>query len=260
SVMLQYSCVLLGACGRRPLAVSQRPMAGTHTLLRIVGGSNVLPGTWPWMVSFQVITRKGYVSFCGGSLISPRWVLSAAHLLSRGLQTWHPGRGHLMGAESHLLPSDGWLLSASQGVKTQSHPLRTMESEAQEKPCWIRTQGPDSLLQACPTGQSQLTDLGRSWICRETRPPEGVAWLSRSSSQEPFLSGLQGDSGGPLMCREQRSERYWLVGITSWGPSFCGQEKKPGVYTSTQFYLDWIRKTTKEDFSLPSHTPGIEMQ
>ncbi|KAF5903775.1 mast cell tryptase-like, partial [Clarias magur] len=53
----------LNVCGRAPLNT------------KIVGGEDAAAGSWPWQVSFQ----KGGNHFCGGSLISKNWVLSAAH-------------------------------------------------------------------------------------------------------------------------------------------------------------------------------------
>jgi secreted trypsin-like serine protease len=41
---------------------------------RILNGTEALPGQWPW----QVALKDGNL-FCGGSLISSQWVVTAAH-------------------------------------------------------------------------------------------------------------------------------------------------------------------------------------
>uniref|UniRef100_A0A667Y5X2 Peptidase S1 domain-containing protein n=1 Tax=Myripristis murdjan TaxID=586833 RepID=A0A667Y5X2_9TELE len=48
----------------------------------------------------------------------------------------------------------------------------------------------------------------------------------------------QGDSGGPLVC-QGNDQRWYVVGITSWGES-CGLRNKPGVYTNVPEVLPWI--------------------
>ena len=42
---------------------------------RIVGGFEAVPGSWPWQA---YIIKRG-IGTCGGTLIHPEWVLSAAH-------------------------------------------------------------------------------------------------------------------------------------------------------------------------------------
>lgn len=42
---------------------------------RIVGGTESKQGSWPW----QVALLFNETQFCGGSLISPFWVVSASH-------------------------------------------------------------------------------------------------------------------------------------------------------------------------------------
>ncbi|XP_053305248.1 acrosin-like [Spea bombifrons] len=62
------------------------------------------------------------------------------------------------------------------------------------------------------------------------------------------IDTCEGDSGGPLMCQIHKTKFYTVVGISSRG-SGCTQNKNPGVYTSTQFYLEWILKHISEPAS-----------
>lgn len=52
-------------------------VCGRPILDRIVGGQNAVAGHWPWQVSLHI----GPIYMCGGSLISDRWIVTAAHCI-----------------------------------------------------------------------------------------------------------------------------------------------------------------------------------
>ena len=57
------------------------PQARAQDAPDIIGGRESAPGAWPWQAAI-VFSRyeNAYVGqYCGGSLIAPEWVLTAAH-------------------------------------------------------------------------------------------------------------------------------------------------------------------------------------
>ncbi|XP_073833237.1 trypsin eta-like [Musca autumnalis] len=64
------------------------------------------------------------------------------------------------------------------------------------------------------------------------------------------VGACYGDSGGPLICDDRQ------VGIVSWGVG-CGQAYNPGVYTNVSFYYDWIvEKNRTFDYNLYKNSSG----
>lgn len=51
---------------------------------------------------------------------------------------------------------------------------------------------------------------------------------------------LKGDSGGPLQCYSEDEDRFYVVGVTSFGHE-CGLPHKPGVYARTSRFAGWLK-------------------
>ena len=66
NLMNVFDFLSLVFCGSRP------------SVSRIVGGSVAPVNSWPWQV--MVTDNYGY-QFCGGSLVDPYWVVTAAHCM-----------------------------------------------------------------------------------------------------------------------------------------------------------------------------------
>jgi secreted trypsin-like serine protease len=47
--------------------------------IRVIAGKTAVRGSWPW----QVLMKFGGRAGCGGTLIAPQWVVTAAHCVYR---------------------------------------------------------------------------------------------------------------------------------------------------------------------------------
>ncbi|NWR43843.1 TMPSC protease, partial [Regulus satrapa] len=92
-----------------------------------------------------------------------------------------------------------------------------------------------------PVLQQAQVEILPSSLCNSS---EGYAGLMNSKT---LCAGVwaggtdtcQGDSGGPLVCYHPDTDRYYLIGIASFGVG-CGRPRYPGIYVRLSQYRKWI--------------------
>ena len=72
-------CFRLGplACGLRPALLLAK--MNKQSSKRIVGGKESREGSWPWQVALLFKNKQ----WCAGALLSPDWVVTAAHCFGK---------------------------------------------------------------------------------------------------------------------------------------------------------------------------------
>ncbi|KAG7211799.1 hypothetical protein KM043_011030 [Ampulex compressa] len=253
----------------------------TSTTGRIFNGKPSRRGSWPWQVSLQLLHPKlGFIGhWCGGVLIDPRWVLTAAHCIHNELFNlpvgalwtavvgeWELDSG---GHGSARLPVERVILherfnnyvhdialmklarSAPLSKVVRTICLPDPEEELADGQCvasgWGRYGPSQSLSTALLEASVPLLHLEECLEAYGKTVPIRKGHLCAGHTDGSSGSCV-GDSGGPLQCR--RSDGAWqLVGVTSFG-SGCARPGYPDVYTRIQHYVKWIRNTIDDDDDL----------
>nr|XP_020746705.1 anionic trypsin-like [Odocoileus virginianus texanus] len=213
---------------------------------KIVGGYTCAENSVPYQVSLNA----GY-HFCGGSLISDQWVVSAAHCYQHRFdpwvgkiswrKAWQPTQVFLPGGSHGQRSLAGYLIKLSTPavinarVSTLALPSACAPAGTE---CLISGWG--NTLSSGVNYPELLQCLEAPLLSHADCEASYPGQITNNMVCAGFLEGgkdsCQGDSGGPVACNGQ------LQGIVSWGYG-CAQKGKPGVYTKVCNYVDWIQET-----------------
>ena len=255
---------------------------------RRVAGANafVAPaGSAPWQVSIQVYEYDPteadlrrweeweWRHKCGGTVISKRWVLTAAHCITDSRRERSFDLRVRVGV-SDLTPMSGCEFRLGRRIRHEgwtkadkAHDVGVLELLPHRDPACMAALRPVPLdygqveladfdtLRVFGWGKTQEGRAGRKsarllaadleyWgvnECREALNERRVVYTNICAYKEQ-ADACKGDSGGPLLLRERGKPRV-QVGIVSWGKG-CARRGKPGIYTRVRDYVPWIEQKT----------------
>ncbi|XP_060531061.1 trypsin-1-like [Cylas formicarius] len=236
---------------------------------RVAEGKDAVRGEFPYQVSIQRVYTNQYMAFCGGAILSPDYVLSAAHCFGEPDQTsnyrvvagilnlndvnvgeqirnikkisnheLYPGNDvaapHDIAVVELLDP-----LSYSATIKPALLPAPNQEYTGLAT---LSGWGSTEKLVAQPN-TLQYVDLPVISIeeCNDninkaifgTNPLDLENNVCTGSAAHEMA--CSGDSGGPLAINGT------VIGVVSWGISGCGTDlNPPTVYVKVSKYIDWI--------------------
>jgi len=259
-------------CGTTPVAPDET---------RIVGGHTAVPYSWPWQIEmcFTAQTNGGGACNlrCGGTVISPDWILSASHCVDgyvtatqrfkikagiyqyastneAGMVTVNVDRivMHPQYNRPKELAHDMALLHLATPLTYTNHiqPVCLPANSAAEVGGNV---GGTSLI---VTGWGTTSEGGSvsSQLRQVVVPSLTDAACNRQYNRNEldtttmFCAGVggkdscQGDSGGPIVLKRVNG-RWYQPGIVSWGYG-CAEAGHAGVYAKVSSMCDFITSTT----------------
>lgn len=239
--------------------------------ISIVNGEPAAECAWRWQVGLK--SSASGRPWCGGMLIAPQWVLTAAHCFEGERQTGI----YVVAGEHNVRRTSGneqtrrsamWVehpryndwtndfdigllkldrpMEINSCVGTVCLPSSASNDVAPGSQCYISGWGSlksggksPTILQEAAVGVLSNADCKNTGY-RSSQIKDSMLCAQGRTRDGRITDACQGDSGGPLVCE---SAGTWTVyGATSWGKG-CAGERYPGIWARVTQALDWIHAT-----------------
>lgn len=264
-------------CGRTPIPpkIEQEPKSN-----KIVGGTVTVPYSWPWQVELCIKSWGTCDLQCGGTIIAPEWIMSAAHCVA-GYENYPEFFGVKLGtykyydnAETgevvrdvdviHKHPKYGTPKRYSNDISLIHIKGGPVNYTDHIQPICIPRSVADVVLEgklAYVTGWGSVSEGGE--VSNELRQVH-VPFLNMSHCEREYpgqiddtmecagrkgVDSCQGDSGGPLVTKHKDNDLWYQAGIVSWGNG-CAEAGYAGVYQRPSAHCDFIKQHTGLDLCL----------
>ncbi|CAK1589513.1 unnamed protein product [Parnassius mnemosyne] len=242
---------------------------------RIIGGGAAAIDEYPWLV---LLEYENGDTLCGGSLITKKFILTAAHCIKRSSE---PKFARLAEYNTSSYPTDyvetdgGGLDEITVEIipieKNLAHPnytrLYVHHDIGLSKLKRDAVLGDFIRLICLPTqdfrkdfkGEVNFTVAGwgsdgkkfsdvKKYVkvpyvptkeCRASFTFNSIIESQICAGGRENEDSCSGDSGGPLMY--EHGDTYIAIGIVSYGLGRCGTDNTPAIYTYVYSYLDWLK-------------------